>query len=308
MYDLTTLFTTIASCSATIIAIVGGFIANKLISLGIDRREITTHLDSIQEEIDFKLRQAISAKEKLNEEDALDFIHEYMDQLVFNKPVEDVFKPSKRTNISQDDLRPYWEQGRQIIQQLLAALGDDEPTNEDDIPISCMKAECSDFQYTVYKYGARYIRKVLKEQERKNAARYGLAALTDINSWAENIDLLPGFDLTSYQKKIDIMNEAYSATEWLELQKKQLLVRIDSLKRPQGMKIGLLILVSFSIFGIILPLCLVPYQTSDYFSYMILKALTIGLFSINISFMFVFYLSMLQWKVKNAPINKSIRD
>ena len=53
MYDLTTVLTTIAACSASIVAILGGFIASKLITINAERDEVNTRIAELDEEIDF---------------------------------------------------------------------------------------------------------------------------------------------------------------------------------------------------------------------------------------------------------------
>ena len=52
MYDLTTVLTTIAACSASIVAIVGGFIASKLIAINTERDEVNTRISELDEEIE----------------------------------------------------------------------------------------------------------------------------------------------------------------------------------------------------------------------------------------------------------------
>lgn len=51
MYDLTSVLTTIAACSASIVAIIGGFIASRLISINADRDEVNTRLSETEEEL-----------------------------------------------------------------------------------------------------------------------------------------------------------------------------------------------------------------------------------------------------------------
>ena len=53
MYDLTTVLTTIAACSASIVAILGGFIASKLIAISAERDEVNTRISELDEEIEF---------------------------------------------------------------------------------------------------------------------------------------------------------------------------------------------------------------------------------------------------------------
>ena len=56
MYELTTVLTTIAACSASIVAILGGLIASKLITLNTERDEVNARITELDEEIDFSHR------------------------------------------------------------------------------------------------------------------------------------------------------------------------------------------------------------------------------------------------------------
>lgn len=47
MYDLKTVLTTIAACSASIVAILGGFIASKLIAINAERDEVNTRISEL---------------------------------------------------------------------------------------------------------------------------------------------------------------------------------------------------------------------------------------------------------------------
>ena len=55
IYDLTTLLTTIASISASFVAILGGFIASKLISISENRSSTLDKLRSRDKEISVKI-------------------------------------------------------------------------------------------------------------------------------------------------------------------------------------------------------------------------------------------------------------
>ena len=55
--DYTSFFYSIAGCSATIIAIIGGFIASKLISISSDRDVILDKIKEIDDELGMKTRQ-----------------------------------------------------------------------------------------------------------------------------------------------------------------------------------------------------------------------------------------------------------
>lgn len=54
MYELTPLLTTVAGCSATMIAIIGGFMVRKLIAVSTERHEISSRLADFDEKIQYQ--------------------------------------------------------------------------------------------------------------------------------------------------------------------------------------------------------------------------------------------------------------
>lgn len=65
MYELTPLLTTVAGCSATIIAIIGGFMVRKLIAMSTERHEISSRLAEMDEEIRYKTGRTAQLDEQL---------------------------------------------------------------------------------------------------------------------------------------------------------------------------------------------------------------------------------------------------
>ena len=86
--DYTSFFYSIAGCSATIIAIIGGFIASKLISISADRDKILDKIKEIEDELDMKTRQYNEAMEELNADDAFDFVRDNISMLIENKSID----------------------------------------------------------------------------------------------------------------------------------------------------------------------------------------------------------------------------
>lgn len=72
MYELTALLSTVASCSATIIAIIGGFMVRKLIAMSTERHEIFYRLNEMDEEIRFKREEIAVWNEHLRENPSAD--------------------------------------------------------------------------------------------------------------------------------------------------------------------------------------------------------------------------------------------
>lgn len=87
MYDLTSILTTIAACSASFVAILGGFIASRLISLNAERDEIQTRLSEINEEIVFYEKERNTSQSAIDEDDALDFIIDNIVGIIEKNPM-----------------------------------------------------------------------------------------------------------------------------------------------------------------------------------------------------------------------------
>lgn len=172
MYQLTPLLTTVASCSATIIAIIGGFMVRKLIAMSTERHEISMRLAEMDEEIRFKKDRAGQLADILS--------------------------------------------------------------NEADTAVS-------------------------RENER-----------------------------------------LYLDIRWDEFRRKQLAARLDSLKNPHGMKRGLLVLVVFSILGVLLPLSLIPFETDRYAVFISIKSLILFLLAFCLAYVYHYLLYLLRWKNRDV--------
>lgn len=82
MYNLTDTLTTIVACSASIVAILGGFIASKLIAINAERDEVNTRISEIDEEIEFFTKERNLHQAELDEDDALNFVKENIEVLL----------------------------------------------------------------------------------------------------------------------------------------------------------------------------------------------------------------------------------
>ena len=91
-YDLTALLTTVAASSASFVAILGGFIASKLISISGERDAVLSKLNEIDEQKKFKEAELTKLRSKLKEQAALAFIKTNIQALVERKNAEEVFQ------------------------------------------------------------------------------------------------------------------------------------------------------------------------------------------------------------------------
>lgn len=281
MYDLTTILTTIAACSASIVAILGGFIASKLIAINAERDEVNTRISELDEEIEFFTEERDMLQEQLNEDDALDFISENIAYIVNRCSLDDAYKEEERPRLEKEVLQPYWDRAEKTHSQYRAIVKktiDNYEENDDGVPVEAAKVFTQDFEYAVCK-------KICEHIEDKSspfaALRRGLDVAIPAGRW--------------YADTREKVISADNKITYLTLQQKQQYTRLKALKKPKGMKLGLALFALFSAANIVYPLSLSPYVTENYKCYLQTKLLTVSLFAVGLSLMMMYLVYLLHW-------------
>ena len=289
VYDLTSLIATIASCSATIVAILGGLIVSKLLSISTERQEIITRLSEVDCQLLFQKKLLSEATNALIEDDALDFIQNNIESLFFDKKLDEVYDCGERPKVKYDDLSYYWNVALEVKRKFIASK---DEVNEDDIPKS-IAIGANQFEYKVCKY----IVKELKKIASKNST-FGFPSLS-----VEMYDFpISDNGIAWYTKTQDKKNGVQSTIDWLEIQRGQLLHRKNILSHPRGMKSGLIIFIIFCIIGIVFPISIMPLTTSNFNKFIYIKIILIGIFTSCLAVVFIYILSLLKWDKKKKEV------
>ena len=283
MYDLTTVLTTIAACSASIVAILGGFIASKLIAINAERDEASTRISELDEEIEFFTEERDMLQEQLDEDDALDFICENIEHIVNRCTLDDAYK-EERPRLEKEVLQPYWDRAEKTHSQYRAIVKktmSDYEENDDGVPVEAAKVFTQDFEYAVCKKICEYI----EDQRSPLAAlRRGLDATIQTGKW--------------YADTQEKVMSADNKITYLMLQKKQQETRFKALKKPKGMKLSLTLFAFFSAANIVYPLSLSPYVTENYQCYLRTKIFAVSAFTVGLALIMVYLVYLLQWSNK----------
>jgi len=281
MYDLTTVLTTIAACSASIVAILGGFIASKLIAINAERNEVNTRISELDEEIEFFTEERDMLQTQLDEDDALDFISENIEFIVNRQSLDDAYKEENRPRLKKEVLLPYWNRAEKTLSQyrtIIKKSANSFEENEDGIPVEAAKVFTDDFEYAVCK-------KICEHIEDKaspfSALRRGLDVAIPTGKW--------------YAETQEKVISADNKITYLMLQRKQQYSRFKALKKPKGMKLGLALFALFSVTNIVYPLSLSPYVTANYQCYLQTKILTISMFAVGLALMMMYLVYLLHW-------------
>lgn len=296
-YDLTTVLTTIAAASASIVAILGGFIASKLIAISSERSAAWDRLRQINEELEFHIAERDKIQAKNDESDALDFIQTAIDDLWAGNSLENVYSNVDHPDISIECLKPYWDRAVILKEQFQEQVKKQGQLNGDYIPTSLIFTVREDnFGYEILRALGKKLKKRIRAAERareKASNPFGLVT-PDIGDYEFDTSSVSGGGY-AYHKNCEAIQEESAAIALLELQEKQCTEQIQALKKPRGMKSGLVIFALFTVFCIIVPLAFSPFSVNSYLAFIITKIVFLILFSVGLLAIFSYLTYLLKW-------------
>lgn len=288
MLDYNWLFSATAQCSATIVAILGGFIASRLLTINSERRELLIKIRDLDEEIRFKESRIDELEKIMLNEDMDDFIKDKLDELLEERPIEDVFTVAESRGYDIEDYRPGWENALATVRQARCyfAKNPDKIQSEFDDIAKKQLENLYDLTYEIWE-------KVYKNERieaRSQTASYGSNfPLMGVDIAAFDVPSV-GYsyaDAMNYRDNNRELGAETANVEWLKKQRESFIQRKKALTKPNGMGKGIFVFVFFSIIGIVFPIALMPFATGQYMP--ILKWVDIGLFVIGL-FSVVWYL------------------
>lgn len=281
MYELTNILVTMSAASASFVAILGGFIASKLITISGERSVTTEKIAEVEKELQFLEDQNTTLLTEVLENDAVDFIIDHIQALIGGEKLDSIYDDGTPKRITLEDLRPFWEKAVHIYHRFLnIASSGKPPLNDDYIPMDLAHELKEDnFSYTVCKG--------IADECKRSISSYSIyspitARITP--KWCND--------------NLDIIKSNRQRIKSLEFTKQQLIDREKALKEPEGIKIGFLIFVLFSAFCIVLPLVFTPFRTDDYCLFLCLKITFISVFVLGLLAIFSYLISLLKFTKK----------
>ena len=276
-YDFVALSTAIATASASIAAIIGGFLASKVISLGTDRAKLDFELSGINQKIDFHSSEIRKRKAEIDEEDALSYITEKASALFEGKELEEVYDCTSAADIAFEDLKPFWERAEKVNKLYCRYLRDEdlekEPVNPNNgIPMKFIDEFKDNFEVEVWN--------ILEGQSTRA-----------FNSGFDNllIQTPPRILGLWYRDSVKEKEKHETDLKLLELRKEQITNERASLKEPEGLRRGYWIFGLFVLFCVVLPLVFIMINPDNYIACGFIE---IGVFVLGLMRIFL-YLRML---------------
>ena len=271
--DISSLLLTIAGASASFVAILGGFVASKLIAINGERASCESHLEELKYEKMFYLEKKNMARNAMLEEDALSFIHNHLDDAVAGVNLEEIYKEDVPQVIQFEDLLPLWERA-QIAKYLF-----DERLKE---------GNCEFNEYMIpYDLAEDLVEDLFSYRFLQMYASVGFSEYVG--------EYVPHLHGDWYERVKRESLEDNTKAMVLEIQETRYKEDLLKLQKPKGMKTGLLIFVLFSVFNIIIPLLLsvtaIPQEWNCIVAYVV-----IGMLAMGLSVTFCYLAKMLSWK------------
>lgn len=270
---ISSLLLTIAGASASFVAILGGFIASKLISLNSERDSTQSKLKQLRYEKLHATEERNMLRHALDEEDALSYIHNHIEAIADGCSLEDVYEEDELQTIDFKTLLPYWEKAQIYIELFEERLQQDNcQLNSDFIP--CDLAEEYNCDIFAYKFLMIY-------------ATLGFSDYIEVHKTISD----PEWHAKTRQQILSANTKAAV----LDIQEQVCQMDLERLQKPSGMKLGLLIFALFSVFNIILPLFLSAAPLAGQWCAVVLYC-SIGFLTLGLCATFWYLASMLKWK------------
>lgn len=289
-YDLTHILSVMIGCSATLIAIIGGLIANRAISDKAEQESIERQLQQVDTEYMVNEERIQNINTWLNEYDAKDFIDRYINDILDGKSLFDVYDSDNDNEIEYDELLPYWNKCLKAVKLYHGSITENykNSTNNDMIPKKIIN-DLDDFQYEFCShYGMKiYVRKFAPTLINHTSPMN--AMFTDL-----------------YNKKVKELEKLVNNNEMLDAKSKVLEEQRVNIYIDGEIKSGMKLFAAISTMNIILPTTFMLFNpTSNKNWYYIETILSLITFSAGIITMIKYIYSLFPNKKENTEETES---
>ena len=138
-----------------------------VVTLSSDRDVILDKIKEIDDELGMKTRQHKEIMQKLNDDDAYDFVRDNISMLLDNRSIDVVYKTEEKPRLDYFIMEKYWSRALEIYEEI-ANLDEDIfiKVNSDKVPVVLANKYTNDFDYNVCK---KIIREVEKNARKQNS-------------------------------------------------------------------------------------------------------------------------------------------
>ena len=303
--NLTDLIVTIATSTAALVAIIGGFLISRVISLTSEQSSIARRLREGMNE--YQARESLLTKleNELLNEDAEDFIEKYYIKLTFKgSSVNEIFKKQKFRGRTEEELESYIQNLKKVYEDLkkLTKNGQDTDLEFDafyNLYFSYKEIEFPDKKQWYEKLYREMQDIKSRERSTLEAASYGLYSIHEIDDYDPTEYLIdPDFftkNGSDTAKKVDHLKTEMGILRLQVVGQSKIL---QDFGKPEGVGVGLCVLIYASAVSIVWPTMLLPYNVGEY-NDKLTKQVLLGLFYSHLVFLFGYLGFYIRYLLKN---------
>lgn len=264
--DLNNLITTIISATAALVAIIGGFLVSRVITLSSEKNAIVRRLREIDSELSNKQEMLHRIELILLEDDIDDFINDHAeDILIYGKSVQDVLEEDNSSGLTVEELGPYIIKLHEIFEHVTTLIEQTEenysiPNNFDDFAKdNAIKVdEHKDWYDLVY----RTLWDAIPAKPSSNPFwGVNLQPMLSTTSLMKSVSPVTA---QIHQDRIKERNSLENEVQILAGMKEEQLKILSSYGNISGLWGGLAVLIYACISGIVIPSLLLPYPLETY--------------------------------------------
>ena len=260
--DLNGLISTIMSSTAALVAIIGGFLISRVITLSSEKNGILKKIIEINKKLDVKKRLYEFEKEAIRDEDIDDFVQEYAEDILLKqKSVEDILQEDDSITLERDLIDSTLDRVIDIfkfILQRIESIDDtytlpsdfNEFTRDNEIEID----EDRSWHELIYDL---ILRKPPQQQSSFSHFSIG-SSVSDFNNFK------PILSNQYYKTRVSKMKALENEIKVLRALKSAEYDMLNQYGKISGLWGGLAVLIYACIVGIIIPSFLLPYPLNYY--------------------------------------------
>lgn len=259
--DLNGLISTITTSTAALVAIIGGFLISRVISLSSEQTGIKRKIREIDNDLLAKKELLQNVEDYLLEDDARDFLEDNIIKILQQETLSEIINQDTNNNRSEEELKPYFNEMQNIIKELytlinkLEKFGDDFDDFYKENNHSLKDIEKRDLYEIAYEGMMDLIRDSQSQSSDPFAIGLNLSSLSSFRPRSVNLE---------YRDKSKERDRLDADIRVLELQIEEQRKILNDYGKPHGVWGGFAVLVYACIVGIIYPSMLLPYPTETY--------------------------------------------
>lgn len=258
--NLDILISTIVTSTAALIAIIGGFLVSRVITLSSEQNGINRKLRELNNEINAKKDALAQVSKYIISEDAFDFISDNVDELSNGKSsLEKIYKEDRYTELTLEQLEPYVKEYNSIFKEILShmkefsSLPSDFDNFKRGLTIELSQPQKLDW----YELAYGFIYESLPKRKSDNSFLPDISTLTNFHNTVRPVNHY-------YNDQVKIKEQLEKELIVLELQKTEQNKVLVEYGKPHGVWSGLIVLIYSGIVGIAYPVTLLPYPLNKY--------------------------------------------